>query len=96
MEIGYCKWQLFAKTIINEGDHLKIVYNCRHKMCNSVLIYHEKVTENPHHVCDGKHESKYYLARIRIDNFHSHPIKLTKKLLSEQNIRQYLFDLPVE
>jgi hypothetical protein len=57
-----------------------------------MLVYHQKGATPP---TNDQYEKKYYLVRIKIDNFHSHPLKLTKKLSNEERIRQYLFDLPV-
>lgn len=42
MEIGYSKWQLFSKEIIDKGDHIKIVYSCQMKHCDATLIYLQK------------------------------------------------------
>ena len=42
MEIGYSKWQLFEKEIIDKGDYIKIVYTCRMQHCDATLIYLQK------------------------------------------------------
>ena len=45
LEIGYCKWQLFEKVIVDKGDYIKIVYSCRKQFCDAELVYHQKKIE---------------------------------------------------
>lgn len=78
-EIGYCKWQLFQKSITDEGDHIKIMYTCRGKLCNAELVFNQKKVLMGR---EGQFPKKYYLAMVRICNVHNHPIKLTRKLAS--------------
>ena len=85
---------------MDKGDYIKIVYSCRKQYCDAELVYHQKKIEKDK---DGKPEleldgmpKKFYLAEAKINNQHRHVLKLTPKIANEQNIRQYLFDLPVE
>ena len=44
--IGLVQWQIFEKAVIDKGDYIKIVYTCRKKYCEAVLVYHQKKLTN--------------------------------------------------
>lgn len=81
---------------MDKGDHVKIIYSCRQKFCDAILIYHQKKFDFLKDNTVPRSNQKYYLTESKIVNHHKHVLKLTPKIASEQNIRQYLFDLPVE
>ena len=56
-------------------------------------MYHQRKVEKSK---ENGPLKKYFLAEVKINNQHRHVLKLTPKIANEQNIRQYLFDLPVE
>ena len=35
VKIGYCKWQLFDKKVIDKGDMVKILYSCQKRYCDA-------------------------------------------------------------
>ena len=78
---------------MDKGDYIKIVYSCRKQYCDAELVYHQK--KIPESKESGGVLRKYFLAEAKINNQHRHVLKLTPKIANEQNIRQYLFDLPV-
>lgn len=60
---------------------MRIVYSCRFRGCTACLVFNQRKVGFEKEEPFG-YPKKYYLALSKINNRHSHPLKLTKKLAS--------------
>lgn len=74
---------MYEKATEDRGDYIKITYSCRYKFCDAQLVYNQKKVDLVREGTDSQgYPKKYYLARSKIQNNHTHVLKLTRKLAS--------------